>query len=60
MLYRRRVDDTVWHFCQNCSCWPDERCQEETVEPPRESLCAECTAKTKELACEVVPQPGIS
>lgn len=60
MIYRRRDEDTLWHFCQNCPHWPWERFQERTIEPPRDSLCGECTSRTEKLTCEAVPEPGIA
>jgi len=58
MIYRRRAETSVWHFCQNCAAWPNVAYQEQTIEPPRETLCSECTARNERLECEVVPQPG--
>jgi hypothetical protein len=60
MIYRRHTEIPIWHFCQNCSAWPRHDYQDQTIEPQREHLCAECSAKTEQLECEVVPEPGIS
>ena len=60
MLYRRSNGDSTWHFCQNCAHWPQQNCCEQTIEPPKELLCAHCVRRTQELQCDVVPEPGIS
>lgn len=60
MIYRNRNDDRLWHFCQNCAAWPRENYREQTIEPPRDELCAECTDRIEQLKCEVVPEPGIA
>jgi hypothetical protein len=58
MIYRRHTRATAWHSCRNCSAWLDESYEERTIEPARETLCAECRSKNEQLRCEVVPQPG--
>ena len=47
MTYRRLVDGERWHFCTNCSLWPNEEFVE--LESPeyalKGSLCLECITK---------------
>ena len=46
----------TWHFCQNCSAWPGQDYEEETIEPPQGLLCTECTRRLIELQCEAGPE----
>ena len=58
MIYRRHKGERIWHFCRNCPAWPDRAYEERTIEPAREMLCTDCTARNDQLNCEVVPEPG--
>lgn len=46
LIYRRRGDNEVWHFCANCSTWPTADFVETTVSEYllKGSLCLECIA----------------
>lgn len=44
MLYRRRMNTYVWHFCKSCPDWPGDGYQE-TADPSRwGDICSECQA----------------
>ena len=46
LIYRRRSDNQVWHFCANCSTWPSAEFVE-AMAPEyllKGSLCLECIA----------------
>jgi hypothetical protein len=60
MLFRHSHASPTWHFCQNCSGWPEQDYEEETREPPQDLLCTECTQRLIELQCEAGPEEGIS
>ena len=36
------TDAEVWHFCRNCTRWPDSRFEEKIKRPPDERVCQEC------------------
>lgn len=44
MIYRRRVDVDVWHFCPTCSMWPNTRYIESHIPPGSIFWCNQCTA----------------
>jgi len=61
MLFRRHSNgNAIWHFCQNCSGWPERDYKEETKEPPMGLLCSECTRRLTDLQCEAGPEEGAS
>jgi hypothetical protein len=49
MLFRRRRHLEVWHWCPNCSSWPDQDFEEVSTPPPR--LCRECVSKASNTLC---------
>jgi hypothetical protein len=51
--YRRRRGGDTWHWCRNCSTWPDADFEETTVKPRVGELCNECKAKEKMGACSM-------
>jgi hypothetical protein len=59
MLFRRSRGGPTWHFCQNCSGWPEENYDEDTQEP-KNGLCSECTRRLTDLKCETGPEEGVS
>lgn len=55
MKYRRRKDRDTWHFCLNCSNFPEEDYFSyggEKEKPDEGELCDECQAKDREGNCE--------
>jgi hypothetical protein len=63
MLFRQSrqgTGRTPWHFCRNCSSWPEEDYEEETMEPRQDLICTECTRKLTDLQCESGPAEGAS
>jgi hypothetical protein len=60
MLFRHSHATSLWHFCQNCSAWPEKDFAEETIEPPKNLLCTECTRRLTDLQCEAGAEEGIS
>jgi hypothetical protein len=40
--YRKASDCQTWHFCSNCSHWPEEHYEEQVVVPGTGQLCNEC------------------
>ncbi len=52
-LYRRRQGEAIWHFCTNCSQWPDKGAVEGTfVRSIAKPLCPECLEKEARGECE--------
>ena len=52
--YRRRRGKDAWHWCKNCSNYPTEDYEEETVSsgrPSRGELCNECRGKERQGTC---------
>ncbi len=50
--YRKiRAADT-WHWCENCSSWPDRDFIERKGPPGIGQLCGECKALDKSNICE--------
>lgn len=50
-LYRRLKDSDVWHFCPECSNYPNKKGSLERVtKPTTGELCDECIAKEKKEA----------
>lgn len=56
VVFRRRPDGSGWHFCENCSTWPDtpEKFEESTDGPgPDAGYCAECLELRKTGNCRL-------
>jgi hypothetical protein len=52
-LYRRRQSEAIWHFCTNCSQWPEKGVVEVTfVSSIAKPLCPECLEKQTRGECE--------
>jgi hypothetical protein len=44
MAYRRRWGTDTWHWCLNCSQWPQPlEAEERAAKPLSGELCAECS-----------------
>lgn len=48
--YRRRNGSDTWHWCTNCSTWPESAYEEKTVLLAGER-CNECSAKERNGNC---------
>lgn len=51
--YRRDPGGDTWHFCRNCSQWPDLAFVEEYDPPIGAELCNECRAKDAKRICQL-------
>jgi len=51
MPYRRASDADSWHWCKNCTQWP-EYGYKEVTEKPAAGLCSECKAKDEAGMCK--------
>ncbi len=54
MLYRRRINTSTWHFCTNCSEWPNSNYYDRNERPGDGDLCHECEAKLLRQECSAV------
>lgn len=50
--YRRRESADVWHFCRNCSNYPEEDFVTSEERPTSGEFCNECLAKDERDNCE--------
>ena len=50
-LYRRKIGDEAWHWCENCSNWPTSDFEERTKKPSSGELDKECILLEKEKKC---------
>jgi hypothetical protein len=52
--YRQRNDSDTWHFCSNCSSYPnaDYEVHQEGGTPTSGELCNECQSKRSEDNCQ--------
>ena len=52
-VYRRRRGKDVWHWCTNCSNWPEKDffVIEREFRPTTYELCNECLTKDKAGIC---------
>jgi len=56
--FRRRDEDEVWHFCENCSDWPDLPAPfDEHGGPPgaEAAYCDECMGLREGENCRIRP-----
>jgi hypothetical protein len=50
--YRKASGCQTWHFCSNCSHWPEEHYEEQVVVPGTGQLCNECKVlRDVDLSC---------
>jgi hypothetical protein len=49
--YRRQKQSTVWHWCRNCSQWPQENFESVYIKPTTGELDRECHAKQESGDC---------
>jgi len=51
--YRKRKGRDTWHWCTNCSLWPDSDYEEVTTpgRPSSGELCNECRSKEEKGEC---------
>jgi len=54
--YRKRKGTDTWHWCKNCSNWPDSNYEETTTSgrPTTGELDNECLAKEKAGNCNKI------
>ena len=50
--YRRRKGNDTWHFCSNCSNWPQLNYDTATEKPKSGEFCNECKAKRDAGNCQ--------
>jgi len=51
-VYRRRNGERTWHFCSNCSSYPQTDYEEQTLTPSTGDDCKECKAKRAARDCK--------
>jgi hypothetical protein len=49
--YRKVSACQTWHFCSNCSHWPEDDYVEQNMAPENGELCNECKALRQEQNC---------
>ena len=49
--YRKISSSQTWHFCSNCSHWPNETYEWQMVPPETAELCNECKTLQQQLSC---------
>ena len=54
-LYRKKKGTDTWHWCQNCTKWPEFNYDQERLQgrerPKTGELCEECNAKETRGGC---------
>jgi hypothetical protein len=50
--HRQHDSSDVWHFCSNCSDWPESDYSREQTKPEGRALCGECQTKDDNDNCE--------
>ena len=50
-VYRMRNGTRVWHFCSNCSEWPESEFTEAEMQPVTGLFCGECLSHGKHGTC---------
>ena len=51
MTYRKKRGSDTWHWCRNCSKWPESGFDQESAKPTTGELCNECKSKDRTGAC---------
>jgi hypothetical protein len=51
-VYRKGSACQTWHFCRNCSHWPEDDFQELTILPEMGELCNQCKMLQEERNCQ--------
>ena len=47
MEYRRKKGSDTWHWCKNCSKWPESDYDVTNTKPTTGEKCNECLSKEK-------------
>lgn len=50
--YRRYTWSDTWHFCMNCTKWPEANYYTSYTKPSYGELCNECRAKAANKNCK--------
>lgn len=50
--WRKRRGSDTWHFCSNCSNWPQSDYEVSYTKPNSGELCNECKAKQDAGNCK--------
>jgi hypothetical protein len=50
--HRKDRGGQTWHFCRNCSHWPEDNYEVHIMPPGTGELCNECIALRKQAKCE--------
>jgi hypothetical protein len=50
-MYRKASDCQTWHFCTNCSHWPEADYEELAAAPESGELCNQCKTLREERNC---------
>jgi hypothetical protein len=50
--YRKASACQTWHFCSNCSHWPDDDFEQVIMLPENSQLCNECKTLREERNCQ--------
>jgi hypothetical protein len=50
--YRRQQECDIWHFCSNCSKWPQDDYVEQWQAPRTGGMCNECDVKRRQGDCD--------
>lgn len=51
MAFRRKKGSKIWHFCTNCSNWPEEKFDSQYDQPTDGEFCSECISKKQKSRC---------
>ena len=60
MVYRRLKGSDTWHWCRNCSKWPNSNYDERNSKPTTGELDNECRAKDGAGNCRKSYSPALS
>jgi hypothetical protein len=52
VAYRKAKGSDTWHWCKNCSRWPNTNYDEQQQKPTSGELCYECKGKEAAKTCQ--------
>ncbi|MFN3725070.1 MAG: hypothetical protein ACK4SZ_02070 [Allosphingosinicella sp.] len=52
MTYRQAAGSDTWHWCSNCSLWPENPARTSTSKPTTGELCNQCRSKQDNGTCK--------
>jgi len=53
IAFRQRQDSDTWHFCKNCSSWPETKYVEMWKLPTNSEVCEHCKEMQRRGICRM-------